>query len=64
LAHVPAPSVSPRQDRRALERLAAALDQLLADRTRALPWTLAWFEWIPTRRHDFGDGLVILTPIF
>ena len=28
------------------------------------PWTLAWFEWIPTRRHAFGDGLVILLPIF
>jgi len=55
---------SPRQDRRALERLAAALDQLLADPKRELPWTLAWFAWIPTRRHAFGDGLVILTPIF
>lgn len=63
-AHVPASSVWPRQDRRALERLAAALDQLLADGNRELPWTLAWFEWIPTRRHAFGDGLVILTPIF
>jgi glyoxylase-like metal-dependent hydrolase (beta-lactamase superfamily II) len=62
-AHVPASSASPRQDRRALERLAAALDQLLADRTRALPWTLAWFEWILTRRHGSGDGR-IRTPIF
>jgi glyoxylase-like metal-dependent hydrolase (beta-lactamase superfamily II) len=63
-AHVSAPSASPRQHRSDLERLAAALDDLLADRDHALPWTLAWFEWIPTRRHAFGDGLVILLPIF
>ncbi len=62
-AHVPTGSTSPRQGLRDLERLEIALDELLGDPARIRPWTLARFEWIPTRRYDFGDGLVILAPL-
>ena len=63
-AHVPSPSTSPRQGLRDLERLERALAELLGDPAQIRPWTLARFEWIPTRRYDFGDGLVILAPLF
>ncbi len=63
-AHVPTSSTSPRQGIRDLERLATALDALLSESAQVPPWTLARFEWIPTRRYDFGDGLVILAPLF
>ena len=63
-AHVPTSSTSPRQGTRDLERLEGALEEVLGDPTQIRPWTLAWFEWIPTRRYDFGAGLVILAPLF
>ena len=63
-AHVPTSSMAPRQGVRDLERLAGALDELLGDPEHVRPWTLAWFEWIPTRRYRFGDGLLILAPLF
>lgn len=63
-AHVPTPSTSPRQGGSDLARLERALDELLGDPAQIRPWTLARFEWIPTRRYDFGDGLVILAPLF
>jgi glyoxylase-like metal-dependent hydrolase (beta-lactamase superfamily II) len=63
-AHVPTSSTSPRQGIRDLERLERALDDLLGDPEHARPWTFARFEWIPTRRYQFDDGLVILAPLF
>jgi glyoxylase-like metal-dependent hydrolase (beta-lactamase superfamily II) len=63
-AHVPTSSTSPRQGTRDLERLAIALDDLLSDRAHVMPWTLAWFAWIPTRRYQFGGDLAILAPLF
>jgi glyoxylase-like metal-dependent hydrolase (beta-lactamase superfamily II) len=63
-AHVPTASTSPRQGMRDLERLERALAELLGDPAQIRPWTLARFEWIPTRRYQFDDGLVILAPLF
>lgn len=63
-AHVQDASASPRQGRPDLAALEPALQDLVADRAHAPPWALAWFEWIPTRRYEFGGGLVILAPIF
>jgi glyoxylase-like metal-dependent hydrolase (beta-lactamase superfamily II) len=63
-AHVQDASASPRQGVRELQALERATDDLVADPAQAPPWTLAWFEWIPTRRYDFGGGLVILAPLF
>jgi glyoxylase-like metal-dependent hydrolase (beta-lactamase superfamily II) len=63
-AHTQDASASPRQGVRELEALERATDALVANSAQAPPWTLAWFEWIPTRRYEFGGGLVILAPLF
>lgn len=63
-AHVQDASASPRQGVRDLEALERAMDDLVTASAQVPPWTLAWFEWIPTRRYAFGPGLVILAPIF
>ncbi len=63
-AHVQDASASPRQHRSDLEATRAAFDDLVADPAQAPRWQLAWFEWIPTRRYEFGGGLVILAPLF
>jgi hydroxyacylglutathione hydrolase len=63
-AHVQDASASARQSVVALEAVERATDALVAEPDHAPPWTLAWFEWIPTRRYAFGGGLVILAPIF
>ena len=63
-AHVQDVSASPRQGLGDLEALERATDDLVADPAHAPPWTLAWFEWIPTRRYAFGGGLVILAPLY
>ncbi len=63
-AHVQDASASPRLGRSDLEALERATGELVADPAHAPPWSLAWFEWIPTRRYAFGGGIVILAPIF
>jgi hypothetical protein len=48
---------------RDLERVEQAFDDLIDDPAAAPRWSLAWFGWIPTRRYDFGEGLVVLAPL-
>ena len=63
-AHVQDASASPRQGVRDLEALERAMGELVLDPAHTPPWTLARVEWIPTRRYQFDDGLVILAPLF